>query len=250
MMSDLNSESPVLPSVSIAKVIPNISTDELFSYKKCFIGISLENPVFEGDSFCAMLHWIAENFDQALIVIGDYLCRYNEVILNGSDEDKAATAARGLGDSFISKTEQLFERLLKNQKYPEEKIRLTRWQSHLGTDEYKKSKTVLDGLFLSDPGFRAAVEKDASGFVKRMMKRNKTLAVSGERALRLSCEYLLEEIAVFSALSEQGWRVELYPGSELKVLVYIAQGKCPNVPQGLIKRISVELKIAPGGLSR
>ena len=79
-----------------------------------------------------------------------------------------------------------------------------------------------------------------------MMKRNKTLAVSGERALRLSCEYLLEEIAVFSALSEQGWQVELYPGSELVVLVYIARGKCLNVPQGLIKRISVELKIAPG----
>ena len=60
----------------------------------------------------------------------------------------------------------------------------------------------------------------------------------------------LEEIAVFSALSEQGWRVELYPGSELAVLVYIARGKCLNVPQGLTKRISVELKIAPGGSSR
>jgi len=250
VISDLNSKNPDLPSVSIAKVIPNISTDELFSYKKCFIGISLENPVFEGDSFCAILHWIVEKFDQTLVVVGDYLCRYNELILNGSDEDMAAKASSGLGDSFILKTEQLFERLLKNQNDPKEKIRLTRWQSHLETDEYKKSKTILDNLFLSDPGFRAAVEKDASGFVKRLIKRNKTLVVSGEKALRLSCEYLLEEIAVFSALSEQGWRVELYPGSELGVLVYIARGKCLNVPHGLTKRISVELKIAPGRSSR
>ena len=243
MISDLNSKKLELPSVSIVKVIPNISKDELFSYKKCFIGISLENPVFEGDSFCAMLGWIVEKFDQTLVVVGDYLCRYNEFILNGSDEDRAAKAASGLGDSFISKTEKLFEGLLKNQKDPE-KIRLTRWRSHLETDEYKKSKAILDDLFLSDPGFRAAVEKDASGFVNRLMKRNETLAVSGEEALSLSCKYLLEEIAVFSALSEQGWQVELYPGSELGVLVYIARGKCLNVPQGLTKRISVELKIA------
>jgi len=97
------------------------------------------------------------------------------------------------------KTKQLFEQLQKNQKDPE-KIRLTRWRSHLETDEYKNSKTILDDLFLSDPGFRAAVEKDASGFVNRLMKRNKTLAVSREEALSLSCKYLLAYSATQTVL--------------------------------------------------
>jgi len=233
-----------LPSVSIAKIIPNISTDKLFSYKRCFVGISLGNTVFEGDSLCAILHWIVKRFDQTLIVAGDYLCRYNELILNGPDEDKAAKAASGLGDSFILKTEQLFE------QFPKDKIHFTRWKSHLVTDEYRKSKAILDNLFLSNSGFRSAVEKDASGFVKRLMKRNKTLAVSQEEALGLSCKYLLEEIGVFSALSEQGWQVELYPGSELQVLVDIARGKYLNVPQGLTARVNVELKIATDGPPR
>ena len=244
MISDLNSENLNLPSVSIAKVIPHISADELFSHKKCFIGISLENPVFEGDSFRAMLHWIVEKFDKTLVVVGDHLCRYNEHILNASDDDESANAACALGDSFLSKTKQLFEQL------PKERICLTRWKSHLETDEYKESKSILDNLFLSDSGFRSAVEKDASGFVRRLMKRNKTLAVSGEKALRLSCEYLLEEISVFSALSEQGWHVELYPGSELRVLVNVARGEYSNVPRGLTERFSVELKIAPGRSAR
>jgi len=239
-----SSKNMDLPSVSIAKIIPNISTDELFSYKRCFIGISLENPVFEGDSLCVMLNWIVEKFDQTLVVVGDHLCRFNEPILNGLNEDEAERAADRLGDLFILKTQQLFER------FPKDKIHLTRWKSHLETAEYKNSKAILDNLFLSNSGFCSAIEKDALGFVRRLMKRNKTLAVSQEEALGLSCKYLLEEIGVFSALSEQGWHVELYPGSELQVLVEIASGKYLNVPNGLTKRVNVELKIATGRSSR
>ena len=54
----------------------------------------------------------------------------------------------------------------------------------------------------------------------------------------------LEESAVFSVLSEQGWPVELYPGSELNVLVDIACGRFLAVPRGLKERISVELKVS------
>jgi len=241
VISDSSSENMNLPSVSIAKIIPNISADELFSYKRCFVGISLGNPVFKEDSLCAMLHWIVKRFDQTLVVVGDYLCRFNELTLNGLGEDEAVKAAGRRGDSFILKTQRLFEQFSKDN------IHLTRWKSHLETDEYKKSKAILDDLFLSNSGFRSAVEKDASGFVKRLMKRNKTLAVSQQEALGLSCKYLLEEIGVFSALSEQGWQVELYPGSELQVLVEIARGEYLNVPQGLTKRVNVELKIATDG---
>ena len=65
-----------------------------------------------------------------------------------------------------------------------------------------------------------------------------------EVAIELSCRYLLEEVAVFSALSEQGWGVELYPGPELHVLSEVAKDKLINVPQGLKERINVELKIS------
>ena len=69
------------------------------------------------------------------------------------------------------------------------------------------------------------------------------MATETEEALKLSCEYLLEEIAVFSALSEQGWQVEFYPGPELRVLAEVAKGRYSGVPIGLKERISVELKI-------
>ena len=237
MISDSSFENLDLPSVSVIRTIPRISEEELFSHKRCYIGISLDNPVFEGNSLRALLLWSVRRFDQCLVIVGDHLCRFNKRILNGLKRDEAIKVAHNLGDSFILRTRELFQLL------PNGKITLTRWKSHLQTCEYKKSKAILDQLFTSDSDFRASVEKDAFAFVRRQTKRNGTLAVQTEDAIKLSSEYLLEEIAVFSALSEQGWQVELYPGPELRVLVDVARGRYLSVPKGLKERISVELRI-------
>jgi tRNA-dependent cyclodipeptide synthase len=201
------------------------------------MGISLDNPVFEGDSLRALLLWIVKRFDQCLVIVGDHLCRYNERIFNGLKDDDAIKVAQEAGDSFILRTRELF------QQFPPGKIRLTRWKQHLDTDEYKKSKTLLDHLFISNPDFGESVQKDARSFVTRQAKRDR-LAIQPSKAVELSCQYLLEEVAVFSALAEQGWQVELYPGPELRVLVEVAKGKYYTIPEGLKKRISVELEVS------
>jgi hypothetical protein len=64
-----------------------------------------------------------------------------------------------------------------------------------------------------------------------------------EEAIDISSQYLLEEVAVFSALAEEGWNIEVYPGPELGVLVEIAQGNFKDIPAGLKKRINIELRI-------
>ena len=238
MASDCRFEKQELPAVRIEKILPKVSEQELFSSRRCYLGISLENPVFDSPSLYAMLLWASERFDNCLVVVGDHLCRFNERILNGLEDAEAVKAAEKIGDSFISKTRGLFE------QFAAGKIRLTRWKEHLQSSEYERSKEIIDELFGSNAEFRASVEKDAVSFVRRQEKRNHSLVVEEEEAIELCCEYLLEEIAVFSALSEQGWRVELYPGSELHVLTEIAGGKYPEVPRGLKERISVELKVS------
>lgn len=241
MISDSNFENFDLSCVSLVKTTPKVSEEALFSFKRCYIGISIDNPVFYGRSLQALLLWGITNFDQSLVVTGDYLRRYNEQIFNGLGVDEAIKAAQDAGDSFILQTSKVFEQL------PCEKISVTRWKPCLETDEYKKSKAILDELFNSDPNFKTAVVKDAFSFAKRQTKQKQPLAVSMEEAIELSCQYLLEEIAVFSSLSEQGWNVELYPGPELRVLVEIAKGKYSHIPEGLKKRINVELQICKSG---
>jgi len=238
--SDYHFEDERLEAVAIAKILPKLSQQELFSYKRCYLGISLENPVFDSRSLRAILCWASERFESCLVIVGDHLRRFNERILNGLDDAEAAKAAEKIGDVFVLKTKGLFE------QFDGEQVRLTRWKEHLHGGEFKESKEVIEQLFVSDEQFRASVEKDAVSFVNRQHRRGQRLAVEQAEAIGLCCEYLLEEIAVFSALSERGWRVELYPGPELRVLTEVARGKYPFVPRGLKERISVELKVGAG----
>lgn len=236
-MSDSHFDNLILPSVSIARISPEVSEQELFSHRQCYIGISLDNPVFRADSLNALLVWAVKNFDRSLVVVGDYLRRHNEFMLHGVDEMEAAKISIQAGDEFVGRTAELFKQL------PAEKIELTRWEPLLSSDEYIRSRAVLDDLFASNGDFKAAIEKDALLFVGRQQKRKCNLAVSMDDAVAISCTYLLEEIAVFGALSEQGWNVELYPGPELSVLLDIAAGKFNAVPAGLKSRINVQLHI-------
>ncbi|MHC4152358.1 MAG: tRNA-dependent cyclodipeptide synthase [Planctomycetota bacterium] len=237
MTLESKSENHNLPEVSLVRITPKISEQDLFSYKKCYMGISLANPVFQGKALKVLLSWMIDRFEMSLVVVGDYLWRFNEQIFSGLDSAQAEKSAKALGDAFIEKTNELFNKL------PEEKVNLTRWESHLSSAEFLRSKKELDYLFESDSDFRSSVERDAFSFVRRQAKQSKKFTVETERAIELSSQYLLEEIAVFSALSEQGWHVELYPGPELRVLVDIAKGKYQHIPKGLKERINVELSV-------
>jgi tRNA-dependent cyclodipeptide synthase len=197
----------------------------------------MDNPLFEGDSLKALLFWTAEKFERTLVIVGDYLNRFNERILFGCDEKRAGELAVERGDLFISHTKELFSGLAPG------KIVLTRWKEHLLSEQFGRVKLLLDEIFKTNEQFRSSVEYDASSFVERQRKHNKSIAVDMEEAMRLSCEYIIEEIAVFNLLSEAGWDVELYPGAELRVLAEVAKGRYPRVPDGLKQRINVELKI-------
>jgi tRNA-dependent cyclodipeptide synthase len=235
--SDLSFDKKKMPKVGIVKILPRIPQTQLFSHKKCYLGISLENPVFQGDSLKALLAWACEKFEQSLVLVGDYLCRFNEKILSACDDELAADLAIQRGNIFLLQTQEIFDAV------PKHKIRLTRWSGHLRTEEFISAKKLLDNLFETNTQFRSSVEYDALSFVERHKKHNLNLAVGMDEAIRLSCEYILEESAVFSSLASTGWEVELYPGSELKILAEVAAGKYDGIPDGLKKRINVELKI-------
>lgn len=236
MRSDLDSNKS-LPLVEIVTVLPSAGEREVFAQKKCYIGISLTNPIFEKGNLEALLRWADAKFEQCLVVLGDDLCRFNQTIRFGSEADEALQAAHRIGEAFVERTSDLFA------QFDPEKMRLIRWSENLDDDLFAGSKSAIDKLFNSDAEFKEMVKVDALSFVDRLKSRSKDIAVDDARAIELCCEYLLEEIAVFNMLSEKGWRVELYPGSELHVLAEIAKGRFPDVPSGLNNRINVELKI-------
>ena len=82
-----------LPSVEIVEILPSISTQQLFAHEKCYIGLSLTNPIFERGNLKALFNWASENFDNCLVILGDDLCRFNQVIRFGSSPEEALKAA-------------------------------------------------------------------------------------------------------------------------------------------------------------
>jgi len=236
-MQDAQFKSFDLPEIKIVKTTPKATQQQLTSYKRCYMGISLDNPDFYGSSLEALLQWTAANFEQCLIIIGDYLRRFNAQIFNSNGGLTEETASMKAGDAYLEQNAEILNR------FREPKIKIIRWKDCLAFEQYKKAKLILDNLYKSDDAFRASLQKDAFSFINRQKRKKQTPAVSTERAIEISCQYLLEEIAVFSTLAEQGWNIEVYPGPELGVLVDIAKGNFSQIPDGLKQRINIELKV-------
>jgi tRNA-dependent cyclodipeptide synthase len=236
-MPDSAFKSPDLPQIRIVKTIPKATQQQLSSYKHCYMGISLDNPSFYGRSLQALLLWATNNCEQCLVIVGDFLRRYNEHIFSGTAGEAAENASLQSGENYIAQTREIFSR------FPEPAVKIIRWKDCLEKEEYKKAKKIIDNLYDSDEAFRSSLQKDAFSFINRQKRNKQNPKVSIENAIDISSKYLLEEVAVFSALSELGWNVEIYPGPELHVLVDIAGGSFRDVPAGLKKRINIELQI-------
>ena len=50
-------------------------------------------------------------------------------------------------------------------------------------------------------------------------------------------------MAVFSVLIEQGYRVQVYPGTQLKILKDLANNKFPNLDNNLTQGIYIDLSV-------
>lgn len=222
--------------IQVGTITPRIPLDEVFARDRCYMGISLDNPVFRGRTLASLVQWAVGHFGHCQIVVGDTLRRHNEQILHGLQGSKAIDAARAVGDAFLRDHQDLFA------SFDHGRLLVIRWDECLGWPEYRADRSAIDDIYGSETDFLSAVQRDAFAFVKRMKKRSPKLAVSDEQAIELSSQYLLEEIAVFSALSMRSWSVELYPGPELEVLVKVASGAFAAIPQGLRQRVNIELK--------
>jgi tRNA-dependent cyclodipeptide synthase len=205
--------------------------------EQCFIGVSLTNSSFYGDKLFSVLEWIGTRFSRCLIVVGDYLHRHNEEIFRGDDGLSSTHTAMELGDSFLGFAQPYLDR------FPSGQFQVLRWRELIQTEQYIEARAMLDEMFLRDERFAGVINSMAADYITRQIRKNRELKVDYATACALSATYLLEEIAVFSALAENGWNVEIYPGKELSVLKDIIAGEYPNAPTALKRRISIELHL-------
>lgn len=217
---------------------PTISVNQLAEYRKCYLGISVNNPFFREQHLGLLLKWISNHFDECTIIIGDYLHRINESILHGTTGEEAIASSIIRGDQIELMLEVALSIL------PQNKFKVYRWKDFL--DKYPKAlseKEKLTSIFNSNKIFQDDILQSCSEFIERLVTRGERLYLTKEEAINQSREYLLEEMAVFSVLIEQGYEVQVYPGTQLKILKDLANKKIPDINTNLTQGIYIDLTV-------
>lgn len=223
--------------IRIGSTSPNMPESELFARKRCVLGISMSNPVFWRSSMNTLLQWIDQHFDECLLVVGDFLHRHNEANIKGVSAEQAKLNALQKGDDFL---EHLNAFLL---QYDQEKFTVARWKGFLDSNKFDDKLALMYDTYENVEGIRKSIEKTIRLFMQRRADQDLVQLVDERLINTYSLSYLLEEMAVFSNLIEDGWPVIIYPGEQLPVLVEFARGDYPQVPEKLSNAIYVELKV-------
>lgn len=222
--------------IRVEQVLPQEAASSLFEEERCVLGVSMTNPVFWRSSLFHLINWMEENFEESMVLVGDYLHRLNAQILNGGTEEEAAKIALGMGDEFIEKLSPALAHK------PEGRFIVQRWKPFHDDPDFWKAKKEMDTLYDTNDTVKASIDSTAALFVWQKQDRTK-FKVDKEMAVKLSAQYLLEEMAVFSLLIDRGWKVVIYPGAQLPLLMEIATGRFQDIPNHLHQGIYVELKV-------
>ncbi|QYG08889.1 tRNA-dependent cyclodipeptide synthase [Janthinobacterium sp. PAMC25594] len=220
----------------VAFVSPPSRRSSFESETECFLGVSLENRNFEPARFHALLEWIARRFAKCKILIGDSIHRITLETKLGLLAEVALPAALKSGREFIDEHRSLVESYRGTTEFE-----FVTCQDIQKTSAYAQYSRHIRDYFDRTPEFKDSVE--AFG---RHYHRSDLDEIGHNRStylIRRSCDYFLEEFAIFSCLVKDGNAVMVYPGS-FSTLAEIADGVFPTVLPELqaLTVVSIKLK--------
>ncbi|QMV17016.1 tRNA-dependent cyclodipeptide synthase [Vibrio spartinae] len=217
----------------IQQVSPKIRRDHLKSKPKCFVGISLSNPSFLGAKFEGLINFIANRHHECTFLLGDYIHRLTLQISEGLAEDEAKKTALQMGEEYIERHRNLLEK-----NHPQLSLNFIKG-SHICHNE--RVQSYLDHLrreYHDNSEFKLAVNRFSGKFIARAMSENELT----ERAISLSSQYVLEELAETCFMIHAGHEVLIYPGS-LAIFEQIADGHFPHLPEEFNALINVSVRL-------
>lgn len=215
---------------SVSPLSARVSFEQLDS---CFLGVSLDNSNFAPAKLKAMLEWISRRFSYCRVLIGDSIHRITLETTRLLEPEVALTEALKLGSSFIQENEHIFSEFEEQTKFAFETC------SQIQTlKDYAHFHQYLQASFESNAKFRSSVE--AFGRKYHTRKSSNLSDVLLEQHIRRSCDYFLEEFAIFACLQKRGFSVMVYPGT-FSTLTEIVNGEHPDLFEEIKQLVIVSL---------
>ncbi len=198
----------------------------------CMLGVSLggSNALdFHGAKLEATVRWIAARATHCCVLVGDSLGRISLEVREGLAPEIAEREARALGRRYAAETEAIF----RHYTTPDVSFEIRYGTDYACHKSFRPYLHEVHRIYQVDDDFRALVHSFGGDYLARTAR---SLGNDGgswsERWKHLAHEYLLEEIALFACLAEDGWPVLVYPGS-IDSIVEVAEGRHPSLPAPL-----------------
>jgi|GEM_PF-1301695 len=219
--------------IQVTQVFPPDKLGALQQSGHCMLGFSLQNPSFTPTKLAGMAEWISRHFSECSVLIGDGIHRLT-LEINGTPVQYAANRALRMGREIIDGDAGIF-----NRHQDECQFHVISTAELQKTERYHFYHQWLCRLFDEDEKFNASVRLFAQGFVGNRFQQNPERL---DYCRRLSCNYLLEEMAITVLLIQQGVLVFVYPGA-LTIMEELCQGQHPGAPQEFNRLVSVNLRL-------
>lgn len=203
--------------------------------EECFLGVSLENEMFESPKLDATLEWISRRFKKCTVLVGDSIHRLTLQSVSGLNIEHSKTRAHTLGEEFIAQTHRVFTSFSDRTKFDFLSCgAVQQWP------DYQFYYSQLLHTFEANSDFCESVRQFSRRYHGRQAPDTTTHDLN-ER-IAISCQYFLEEFAIFACLRQQGLSVMVYPGS-FSTLTEIAEGSHVGVPSELRNLVVVSLHL-------
>lgn len=220
----------------VSAVAPETARQKLGNYDHCFLGVSLKSNDFVTEKLIAITDWIAGHFKKYTVFIADSVHRINLQIEDPNlTEDKALNKALLLARRYIDNESVILERHAKT--CPFELVFASEVQK---SKDYINYHEQLKILFGQNDKFTNSLNSCARSFVLRHLEPD---AEHFDRYVKMSSNYLLEELALTACLVRYGLSVMIYPGSLPVIFGEISNGQYPDVPDCLQQIIHVSLHL-------
>lgn len=216
----------------VVTTTPKSARLHMNSFDRCLYGVSVGSTNKPIEEILTGYRWAQANFKRCSILLGDSLYRFTLQIQQGCNSQEAVQLALKSGSAIAEKLISFLPRL------PE----IIRCGDVLANPRFEEYHNEIQKLYQNNTVFKSSIENDANTFVSRQASKDR-LALTKSQSLDLAISYLIEEIAIYGCLAEQGWLVDVYLGKELPTLSKIITGDIVGTTDHLSKRVNISLRI-------
>ena len=200
----LDFQLPPTYKAKIDFVSPEEKRNTFEKIDNCFFGVSLENSNFVRPKLMACLEWISNRFSKCTVLIGDSIHRITLQGSRGLEEGSALSEALYLGKKFLHDEYSVFKRFEKKCSF-----NFVLCSDIQNEPAFKQYHEKLKHLFFSDEIFQNSVK--SFGIAYHEKKRDSISNSNFELLIKRSCDYFLEEFAIFASLKAKGIEIMIYP---------------------------------------